>query len=174
MGCANGWVPFFVAQLEPMLKGSFIRRSDSYIDNGLVNATRPSVNASGRLNAQAGSRTVVAAVLAAMLLGILAVSGARASDKTDHEQARAAVQAGEVLPLPALLQKLQRTHPGQVLELELERDDGRWLYEVKLLQANGRLLKLELDASTGEVLKVKPDKDRGKSGRGKSASEASK
>ena len=53
-----------------------------------------------------------------------------------------------MLPLPTLLERLQRTHPGQVLELELERDDGRWIYEVKLLQADGQLLKLELDAGT--------------------------
>ena len=43
----------------------------------------------------------------------------------------------------------------QVLELELEREDGRWIYEVKLLQADGQLLKLDLDARTAEVLSVK-------------------
>lgn len=157
-----------------MLKGSFIRRSDSCVENELVNATRTSVNASGRPAAETALRSLLITALTALLLGALAVSGARASDKTDHERARAAVQAGEVLPLPTLLQKLQRTHPGQVLELELERDDGRWIYEVKLLQANGRLLKLELDASTAEVLKVKPERTRRKSGNGKPASEASK
>lgn len=113
-------------------------------------------------------------MLTAMLLSALTLSGARAGNKADHEQARAAVQAGEVLPLPTLLHKLQRTHPGQVLELELERDDGRWLYEVKLLQANGRLLKLELDASTGQVLKVKREKDRSSDSKGKASNGASK
>ena len=57
--------------------------------------------------------------------------------------------------MPILLERLRRTHPGQVLELELERDDGRWIYEVKLLQANGQLLKLEVDAATAQVLEVK-------------------
>lgn len=75
--------------------------------------------------------------------------------KGDHEQARAAVQAGQVMPLPRLLAQLQQTHPGQVLELELERDDGRWIYEVKLLQPDGQLLKLELDAGSGQVLTLK-------------------
>ena len=77
------------------------------------------------------------------------------NDRHDHERARAAVAAGEVLPWPALRERLQRTHPGQVLELELEREDGRWIYEVKLLQPGGRLLKLELDAATGQVLKAR-------------------
>ena len=78
-----------------------------------------------------------------------------ASDSRDHERARAAVEAGQVLPLPTLLERLRRTHPGQVLELELEREDGRWIYEVKLLQANGQLLKLEVDAATAQVLQAK-------------------
>jgi uncharacterized membrane protein YkoI len=75
-----------------------------------------------------------------------------AAGSGDHERARAAVQAGTVLPLPAVLERLQRSHPGQVLEVELERDDGRWTYEVKLLQPDGRLARLVLDARTAEVL----------------------
>ena len=100
----------------------------------------------------------------ALLLSGLALSASRAGDHDDHDRARAAVQAGQVLPLATLLQRLERSHPGQVLELELERDDGRWIYEIKLLQADGQLLKLELDAGTAQVLKVKRKdgrKDRG-------------
>lgn len=72
----------------------------------------------------------------------------------DHEQARAALQAGEILPLPVLLERVAREQPGQVLEVELERDheDGRWLYELKLLQPEGRVVKLKVDARTGAVL----------------------
>jgi uncharacterized membrane protein YkoI len=97
----------------------------------------------------------------------LAAPAALARDKGDHERARAAVRSGEVLPLPQLLERLQRSHPGQVLELELEQEDGRWIYEVKLLQADGQLLKLELDARSAEVLRLRR-KDRG----GRSAGEA--
>jgi uncharacterized membrane protein YkoI len=42
-----------------------------------------------------------------------------------------------------------------VLEVELEQDDGRWIYEIKLLQSGGRLVKLELDAASGAVLQRK-------------------
>ena len=93
-----------------------------------------------------------------MLAGLLAAPIAQASDK-DNERARQAVQAGQVLPLPAVLEKLAATHPGQVLEVELEResDHGRdgWVYEIKLLQRDGQLVKLELDAKTAEVLRSK-------------------
>jgi uncharacterized membrane protein YkoI len=74
---------------------------------------------------------------------------------SEQDRARAAVQAGTVLPLKTLLERLEREHPGQVLEVELERDDGRWIYEIKLLQPGGRLVKLELDAASGAVLQRK-------------------
>ena len=103
----------------------------------------------------------------ALVLGLAMASfspAAQAGRKDDHDRARAAVQAGEVLPLPALLERLQRTHPGGVLELELEREHGRWIYEVKLLQPDGQLLKLEVDAATAQVLRVRRA-DEGRSGR---------
>ncbi len=87
-----------------------------------------------------------------LLLAVLALPPARASDRDEVDRVRAAVQAGELLPLDQVLERLKRSHPGQVLAIELERDDGRWIYEVKLLQAGGRLLKLELDGRSAAVL----------------------
>jgi uncharacterized membrane protein YkoI len=90
----------------------------------------------------------------AVALGLAAAVATAGS--ADHERARAAVQSGAVLPLHTVLERLQRSHPGQVLEVELERDDGRWTYEVRLLQPDGRLFKLVLDARTAEVLAQRP------------------
>ena len=92
--------------------------------------------------------------MATLLAAVLAAPPATADGRRDHERARAAVQAGEVMPLAKVLERLAATHPGQVLEveLELERDEGRWLYEVRLLHRDGRLMKLKLDARTAKVL----------------------
>ena len=100
--------------------------------------------------------------MAALLLLVCLLPAARASkrDGNDHDLVRAAVQAGQVMPLHSLLERLRRSHPGQVLALELEQEDGRWLYEVKLLQADGQLLKLELDAHSGELLRARRKGDR--------------
>jgi uncharacterized membrane protein YkoI len=95
------------------------------------------------------------------LAGLLLALPLQAHGDDDHERARAALRAGEVLPLATLLERLQRSHPGRVLEVELERDDGRWIYEVKLLQADGQLLKLELDARSGELLSQRRKGKRG-------------
>ena len=56
-------------------------------------------------------------LVAAVWAALLAAPMAQASDK-DHERARQAVQAGQVMPLPAVLDKLAASHPGQVLAVE--------------------------------------------------------
>ena len=85
-----------------------------------------------------------------------------ASGKDDHDRARQAVQAGQVLPLPTVLERLQREVPGQVLEveLELEQERERWIYEIKLLTPAGQLTKVMLDARTAEVLRVRSRESR--------------
>ena len=84
---------------------------------------------------------------------VLVLYPACAAADSDQDRARAAVQAGQVLPLKTLLERLEREHPGQLLSVELEDDGGRLVYDVKLLQADGRLVKLKVDAATGEVLR---------------------
>lgn len=79
-----------------------------------------------------------------------------ASGKHDHERAREALQSGQILPLRTVLEKLEREHPGKVLEVELEQEHEVWIYEVKLLQSDGQLVKFKLDARTAVVLKRKP------------------
>lgn len=90
----------------------------------------------------------------AALLWAAPLDAARAGE-ADHEQARRALQAGEVMPLAAVLERLARSHPGQVLEVELEREHGRWIYEIRLLQPDGQLVKLAVDARNAEVLRVR-------------------
>jgi Peptidase propeptide and YPEB domain len=145
--------PFSKAALEPFLKGPFICRSDAQPDNSDVTAF-PS--AAPARPARLTRRTLVAWLLAACSVGLQPAW----AGKDDHERARRAVLAGEVLPLPTVLERLQREQPGQVMEVELEQDDGRWVYEIKLLAPGGQLLKLKLDAQTAAVLRRKSDDGR--------------
>lgn len=105
----------------------------------------------------------------ALLLTVLdcAPAAAGGDHDHDHDRARAAVQAGEVLPLPVLLERVRQSHPGEVFEVDLEREDGRWIYELKLLQAGGGLVRLEVDARTAEVLGVRPAAKRRDPGAGR-------
>jgi uncharacterized membrane protein YkoI len=41
-----------------------------------------------------------------------------------------------------------------MIEAELEREDGLWVYEVKLLRPNGRVVEALFDARSGELLAI--------------------
>ena len=81
---------------------------------------------------------------------------AHADRPHDHDRAREALEAGEILPLSTILQRVEREHPGQVLDVELERErehgDARWVYRIKLLRPGGTRAKLEVDARDGRVI----------------------
>lgn len=73
-----------------------------------------------------------------------------------HDRARQALEAGEVLPLHTILERVERDYPGQVIDVELEREREqgveRWIYEVKILRTGGALVKLKVDARDGRVI----------------------
>lgn len=87
-----------------------------------------------------------------LTLGCAAIAPSHASDSGDHDRARQALEAGEVLPLSTVLELLARDTPGQVMEVELERYGGRWVYEIKLLRPGGTLVKLWVDARDGAII----------------------
>lgn len=90
----------------------------------------------------------------------LALAATPAAADEDHDRARHALERGEILPLSAILAAAEAEMPGRVIEVELERDDGRWIYELELVTEAGRLVEMELDGATGRVLEVEDD-DRG-------------
>ena len=78
-----------------------------------------------------------------------------AHEHGDHDRARQALEQGKVLPLRAVLDTIEREYQGQVLKIEFEQEGGRFIYEIRLLQRDGRMAKLEVDAVDGRVLKIK-------------------
>ena len=112
-------------------------------------------------------------ILTALLLGLgltMAVAGAigagpaLADQKTaisdrdrDHDRARAALERGEVLPLAAILERLEDVIDGEIIAAEFDRDDGLWLYEIEYIDRNGRVIELVVDAADGRVLEREVD-----------------
>lgn len=94
--------------------------------------------------------------LSCMALLVMLVAGpSHAGDDKDHDRARQALEAGEVLPLRTILERVERDHPGQVMEVELDREKGEWLYEIKILREGGALIKLKINARDGSLLGIK-------------------
>ena len=95
---------------------------------------------------------IYAALLAAALL-LLTTAPSVADD--DHDRARRALEAGEIMPLRAVIERVEADYPGEIIEVELESDDGSWLYEIKLLRSGGALVKLKVDARDGPLIGIK-------------------
>ena len=61
------------------------------------------------------------------------------------------------MPLSTILGRLRVVDQGQMLEVELESEHGRWIYEVKTLSADGVVRERVLDARTGALLSPHQD-----------------
>ena len=71
----------------------------------------------------------------------------------EHDAVRAIKQRGDILSLDQILRDARAQHAGRVLESELEQKDGRYVYEVELVDDQGRVWEMKFDAGTGEVLR---------------------
>ncbi len=144
------------ALLEPWLKRLFIGHSAFVRDNQGVKNTCTTINIP-----LPNWRWAACGMLATLSVCAAVWHGnALASDKDDHERALQAVQSGQVLPLAKVLALIEKAHPGQVLEVELEHEKQQWQYEIKILQPDGRLMKLQINARTGEILKRQTRSER--------------
>lgn len=88
-----------------------------------------------------------------LMLGLLPLSGLAGEDEDDHDKARHLKEAGRILPLQEVIKKAQTEHPGRVIEVELDEDDDRHVYEIELLDEHGEVWELKFDAATGELIK---------------------
>lgn len=103
----------------------------------------------------------VVVVLAAprIALAVPAGTGLSLLVELDMEQARKLKEAGSIMPLEDLLKAVRREYPGQVIEVELEEEDGRFYYEIEVLADDGIVRELDVDAATGEILDVEIEDD---------------
>lgn len=91
-------------------------------------------------------------LLALILLVLPQIAGGQAPPLPDVELARDLVEQGKIMPLAKVLKRLQKDHPGQIVEVELEYSGGILVYEVDLITTEGRLIEVDMDAATGKIV----------------------
>lgn len=72
----------------------------------------------------------------------------------DHELARKLREAGAILPLEEIVRHARAAKPGELLETDLEKKHGRYVYEVEILDKAGQVWEIELDAGDGRLISV--------------------
>ena len=89
-----------------------------------------------------------------MPLGL--VSAVVAGD-IDQDDAIRMKQAGEILPLETILNKARQYHNGKVIGVELERENTTLIYEIKVLDDDGILWEMKINAKDGKLLEEEED-----------------
>ena len=103
------------------------------------------------------SSLVVLTVLLSALLQIApapARSFARDDDPERRDEVRRAVEAGEVLPLSQILEKVRLRVSGDITGIEIDREGGRWRYELRVIDHSGRVLEVHVDARSGNIEQI--------------------
>jgi hypothetical protein len=99
-------------------------------------------------------------LLAACLLLSVAASGWLMSSAGSGESPASAGQLsakGQILSLEKISRLAKSYKPGEILEVELEKKHGRYVYEVEILDARSQVWELKLDAKSGQLLKMELD-----------------
>jgi len=94
---------------------------------------------------------LLGAVLAA--LGVALGSTPAAADR-DFERARELRDAGEIVPFGLILEHTHQFHPGHVINVKFEEEDGRYIYELEVLDPEGVVWALIFDARTGKLIET--------------------
>ena len=87
--------------------------------------------------------------LVALLPQTLALAG------RDQDEIRRLHQAKQILSLDAIIANHRQRHPGgKLLEAELEFEEGRYVYEIKILGDDGAVREFEYDARSGKLWRL--------------------
>ena len=77
--------------------------------------------------------------------------------QSDHDMAKQLRDAKQIKPLEMILQQYSKQYPSRILEVELETEHEQFIYEIELLDRQGIVWKLKIDAIKGTLLTKQKD-----------------
>lgn len=101
--------------------------------------------------------TPVAHLSRLVLIGSMAFNTGALGDHLDHDSVKRLCDEGHILSMSEVMRRAALIQPGQLLEAELDREDGRYVYEIRILDPAGRIHELELDAAGGALIESSHD-----------------
>ncbi|MBS0535875.1 MAG: PepSY domain-containing protein [Proteobacteria bacterium] len=98
---------------------------------------------------------LTAAFVATALLAAAPRAHARDHDDRRRDEMRRAVEAGEIRSLADIIAGVRGQLPGDIAGVEIERENGHWIYELRVIDGSGRLYEVYIDARNGTIERVK-------------------
>jgi uncharacterized membrane protein YkoI len=83
--------------------------------------------------------------------------GGRGGGDDDRVRVEEARERGAIMPIESLLALLREEVGGEIVEIEVDDDDGHIVYEVYYLDGAGRRHEIKVDAATGAILEGEAD-----------------
>jgi uncharacterized membrane protein YkoI len=83
----------------------------------------------------------------------LGLAGTANADGLSAERVRALVERGEILSLEEIIKRNEAGLAGRIIDIEIEQKRGVYLYEIKVLRADGGYREFKINASTGALVK---------------------
>lgn len=99
--------------------------------------------------------TLIGGAVLALALVAAPATPATADRASDHDRARAAMRAGEIVPLRDIVDIVTGQFSGEMVEAELDRKGPFWIYEITLVAPDGAILKLNYDAATTRLIRAR-------------------
>ena len=75
----------------------------------------------------------------------------------DHERARALLEQGKILSLSEIMKQASSQIPGKILEVELEEEEGKIVYEIEFLSEHNVVMEMFIDAHTGQIISIEEE-----------------
>ena len=101
------------------------------------------------------TRVVVMAAFCAGLSASVTFGDEEGKSREGHDIAREALERGEILPLETVLSEVRKAIRGEVVGVELEREHGTWVYEIKIIASGNFIVEVSVDARTAKVLETR-------------------
>ncbi|MGV3552470.1 PepSY domain-containing protein [Rhizobium sp.] len=73
-------------------------------------------------------------------------------DAEEQDEVRAAVRAGLIRPLEEVLAEARKSIDGDIVEIEFDKDDDRYIYEIEYVRRDGQLMEMKIDAKTLAII----------------------
>ena len=87
-----------------------------------------------------------------LVVGTISFSALGDDSDFNAQQIRKMVSQGKILPLETILKINKPLIEGTLLDLEVESEHGKIIYELEFLRQNGDVVELIIDAKTGKLL----------------------
>jgi uncharacterized membrane protein YkoI len=93
---------------------------------------------------------------AALALAVTAAwPQAALADERKQDELHRAVERNEIRALADILAAVRDKLPGEVAGVEVERKNGRWIYEFRVVDSQGRLFEVNVDARSATIERIK-------------------